>query len=273
MPSSNVIWDIEGSVGTLTFNRPQARNALTWDMYDALVDACERVDTTDLRVLILRGAGGAFAAGTDIGQFREFTSGDDGIAYERRLDAVMDRLERVRRATIAVVDGPAVGGGCAIALACDFRMCSPAARFGVPVAKTLGNCLSAANLARLVDLVGIARAKELLFTSRLVDADEALALGLATRVVASGQLDDEVQLLARDLSARATSTIEATKATFQRIRDHRRPQAADDVIAACYASPEFREGVTAFIEGRKPQWTKRERRDARATSGEPQAED
>ena len=256
MPSSNVIWDIVGSVGTLTFNRPQARNALTWDMYEALVDACERVDADDLRVLIIRGAGGAFAAGTDIAQFREFTSGDDGIAYERRLDSVIDRLEHVRRVTIAVVDGPAVGGGCAIALACDFRICSPAARFGVPVARTLGNCLSAGNLARLVDFVGVARAKELLFTSRLVDADEALALGMATRVVASGQIDEEVQSLARDLSARATSTIEATKATLRRLRDHRRPPPADDVIAACYASAEFREGVAAFVEGRPPRWRK-----------------
>ena len=112
---------------------------------------------------------------------------------------MIDRLERVRRATIAVVDGPAVGGGCAIALACDLRICSPAARFGVPVAKTLGNCLSAANLARLVDLVGPAHTRDLLFTSRLVEASEALALGLATRVVAGEQLEVEVERLSSEL--------------------------------------------------------------------------
>jgi enoyl-CoA hydratase/carnithine racemase len=256
MPSSNVVWDIEGLVGTLTFNRPHARNALTWDMYDALVDACERVDASDLRVLVVRGAGGAFAAGTDISQFREFTSGDDGIAYERRLDAVIDRLERVRRATVAVVDGPAVGGGCAIALACDVRICSRRARFGVPVAKTLGNCLSAANLARLVDLMGPARVKDLLFTGRLVNADEALSMGLATRVVAEEEVEEAVRALTRELCARASSTIEATKAVLQRVRDHRRPGPADDIIAKCYASDDFREGVAAFLEGRSPRWGK-----------------
>ena len=226
-------------------------------MYEALVEACDRVDASDLRVLILKGAGGAFAAGTDITQFRTFTSGDDGIAYERRLDAVIDRLERVRRVTVAVVDGPAVGGGCTIALACDFRMCSPAARFGVPVAKTLGNCLSAANLARLLDLVGPARTKELLFSARLVDADEAAAIGLATRVVPADQLHAAVETLTRDLSERASSTIEATKAALHRIREHRRPGPIDDIVAACYASDDFREGVAAFTEGRPPRWRSR----------------
>jgi enoyl-CoA hydratase len=257
MPSSNVIWDIDGLVGTLTFNRPHARNALTWDMYDGLVEACERFDASDLRVLVIRGAGAAFAAGTDISQFSTFTSADDGIAYERRLDAVIDRLDGVRRATVAVVDGPAVGGGCAIALACDLRICSTQARFGVPIAKTLGNCLSAANLARLTDLVGPACVKDLLFTGRLIDADEARTLGLATRVVRDDELDGTVRALTLELCGRATSTIEATKETLRRIRDHRRPPPADDIVAACYTSEDFREGVAAFLEGRKPRWRER----------------
>lgn len=255
MPSSNVVWDIDGSVGTLTFNRPQARNALTWDMYDALAEACEHVDATPvLRVLVIRGAGEAFSAGTDIAQFRDFTSGDDGVEYERRLDAVIDRLERVTRPTIAAVDGPAVGGGCAIALGCDLRLCTPRARFGVPVSRTLGNCLSIANTARLVDLIGPARVKDLLFTGRLIDADEAMTLGLATRIASPETLDAEVRLLALELAQRASSTIAATKALLQRIRDHRRPPPADDIIAECYASDEFRQGVAAFLEGRKPRW-------------------
>jgi enoyl-CoA hydratase/carnithine racemase len=255
MPSSNVVWDIDGSVGTLTFNRPQARNALTWDMYDALVEACEQVDTTaSLRVLVIRGAGNAFAAGTDITQFKEFRTGDDGITYERRLDAVIDRLEQVTRPTIAAIDGPAIGGGCAIALACDLRMCSPRARFGVPIARTLGNCLSAANIARLVDLIGTAGVKDLLLTGRMIYPDEALALGLATRVVPAGTLDEEVGALAHELCHRARSTIEATKAILRLVRDHRRPPPADDIVAKCYGSEEFREGVAAFLEGRKPRW-------------------
>lgn len=256
MPSSNVVWDIDGSVGTLTFNRPQARNALTWDMYEALTDACEQVDASpELRVLVIRGAGGAFAAGTDIGQFRDFTTGGDGVEYEQRLDAVIDRLERVACPTIAAVDGAAVGGGCAIALACDLRLCTPRARFGVPVSRTLGNCLSVANTARLVDLIGPSRTRDLLITGRLVDADEAMSLGLANRIVPAETLDAEVRSLALELSRRAGSTIAATKALLQRIRDHRRPPPADDIIAACYASEQFREGVMAFVEGRKPRWS------------------
>jgi enoyl-CoA hydratase len=224
-------------------------------MYDALLDACERTDRTpDIRVLVVRGAGGAFAAGTDIAQFQAFTSGDDGVAYERRLDALIDRLEAVTRPTIAAIDGAAVGGGCAIALACDLRLVTPRARLGIPVARTLGNCLSAANIARLVDLVGQAMVKDLLFTGRLIDADEAHALGLATRIVAPEHFDDEVRRLAQELTQRAASTIAATKAMLARIRDHRRTPAIEDIIAKCYSSDEFKEGVTAFVAGRKPRW-------------------
>jgi len=255
MSSSNVLWDIDGSIGTLTFNRPHARNALTWEMYDALTTACEQVDASpSLRVLVIRGAGEAFASGTDISQFREFTTGADGVAYERRLDAVIDRLERVTRPTVAVVDGPAAGGGCAIALACDLRLCTTRAKFGVPVARTLGNCLSIANTARLVDLIGPARARDLLFTGRLIDAHEAMTLGLVTRMIGVEGIDAEVRLLALELSQRAPSTIAASKALLHTIRAHRCPPPADDIIAKCYASNEFKEGVTAFLEGRKPRW-------------------
>src|SRR5262245_20147099 len=145
MPSSNVVWDITGSIGTLSFNRPQARNALTWDMYDALAEACDASESPGgPRVPIIRGEGGAFAAGTDISQFAGFRTGADGVNYERRLDAAVDRLDELPIPTIAEVDGAAVGGGCLIALACDLRICSERARFGVPVSRTLGNCLSAA---------------------------------------------------------------------------------------------------------------------------------
>ena len=257
MPSSNLAWDINGSVGVVTFNRPEARNALTWDMYDALVAACDTAEASgDVRVLIIRGAGGAFAAGTDITQFREFASGDAGVAYERRLDAVIDRIERVRIPTIAEVDGAAVGGGCAIAMACDLRICSERASFGVPVARTLGNCLSIANTARMVDLLGVAMTKELLITGRLIDANEAYQHGLATMVLPVDQLEGETIKIAAELSTRAPSTIVATKAMLSRLRDHRRPAAgsADDILRACYGSANFKEGVAAFLEGRKPRF-------------------
>ncbi len=257
MPSSNLDWDINGSVGVVTFNRPDSRNALTWEMYDALVAACEAAEAAgDVRVLIIRGAGGAFAAGTDISQFREFANGEAGVAYERRLDAVIDRIEQMAIPTIAEVDGAAVGGGCAIALACDFRICSDRARFGVPVARTLGNCLSIANLARMVDVLGVAVTKDLLLSGRLMNADEAHQRGLATRVLPVDQLQAETVKIAAELSTRAPSTIMATKATLLRLRDHRRPPAgsADDILRACYGSTDFKEGVSAFLEGRKPRF-------------------
>jgi enoyl-CoA hydratase/carnithine racemase len=257
MPSSNVAWDIIDSVGILTFTRPHARNALTWDMYEALDRACAEAGTSaGLRALIIRGSGGSFAAGTDIAQFAGFASGADGVAYERRLDRMIDTLERVRVPTIAEVDGVAAGGGCLIALACDIRVCSPRAKFGIPVARTLGNCLSMANTVRLLDLVGPARLRDLMLTGRLVDATEALALGFATRIVDGDALSTHVSALAAELASRAPSTVIATKAMLARLREFRTPPegSADDIIAACYGSDDFREGVAAFNEGRPPKW-------------------
>jgi enoyl-CoA hydratase len=243
-----------------TFNRPAAKNAITWAMYDALVAACDRVDSDPaIRVLILRSNGDAFAAGTDIQQFAQFTSADDGIAYEQRLDAVIDRLERVAVPTIAQVHGLAAGGGCVIALACDLRVCTPAAQFAVPVARTLGNCLSAANYARLVDLLGPSRTKDLLFTARAIDASEAQALGLITRIADHAVLAGVVGELAATIASHAPLTVRATKEALRRLAVARRPAAAeiDDLIGSCYASEDFREGVAAFLAKRRPTFTGR----------------
>ena len=258
--STEARFESTGPVAFLTFDRPQARNALTWAMYDALVAACDRVDADDtVRVFVVRAEGEAFAAGTDIRQFTSFASGDEGLAYERKLDAVIDRLERVAVPTIAQVHGVAAGAGCAIALTCDFRVCTPAAQFGVPIARTLGNCLSAANVARITDLIGPARTKDLLFTGRLIDAAEATSLGLVTAVVERQGLDAAVRDLAQTLAANAPLTIRATKETLRRLAVRRRLDAgaADDLIAACYASADFREGVASFIEKRRPRFTGR----------------
>lgn len=258
MPPAEALFSSDGPIAVLTFNRPDARNAMTWAMYDALVEACNRVDAdSSMRALVLRSTGDAFIAGTDIRQFTEFSSGADGLAYEKRIDGVIDRLERVKVPTIAQVQGAAVGGGCVIALACDLRVCTPAALFGVPVARTLGNCLSAANYARLVDLIGPARTKDLLFTGRLLDATEAQALGLVTRIVEAHALDDEVGALARTIVANAPLTIRATKEAIRRLAAGRRidPAEVDDLVTGCYGSHDFREGVSAFLAKRKPQFT------------------
>jgi enoyl-CoA hydratase/carnithine racemase len=251
-----VLFASDGPIAFLTFNRPEARNAMTWEMYDALVEACDRVGRDPgIRVLVLRGAGGqAFVSGTDIGQFTGFTTRDDVVGYERRLDEVIDRLERVPAATIAQVEGVATGGGCVIALACDLRVATPESRFGVPIARTLGNCLSAANYARLADLIGPARVKDLLFTGRLVDAQEALAIGLVNRVVDAQAIEDTVRELAAAIAANAPLTIRATKEALRRIQAARRLAPADleDLITMCYLSEDFREGVAAFLAKRAP---------------------
>lgn len=260
MSTPEALFASDGPFAFLTFNRPHARNALTWAMYDALVAACDRVDADGaLRVFVIRSAGDAFAAGTDISQFTAFRTGDDGIEYERRLDAVIDRLERVAIPTIAQVHGVAAGGGCAIALACDLRVCTPAAKFGVPIARTLGNCLSAANYARLVDLVGPARTKDILFTGRLLDAAEAGALGLVTRIAEPDAIDTAVRELAERIAANAPLTLRVTKEAIRRIAAHRRidPSLADDLVSTCYASADFREGVEAFLAKRAPKFTGR----------------
>ena len=250
-----------GPIAVLTFTRPEARNAMTWAMYDALVDACDAVDDDPaLRVLVLRGADdNAFVAGTDISQFQDLRTAEDALAYETRLDRVIGRLERVAKPTIARVQGVAVGGGCVIAMACDLRICGPGARFGVPVARTLGNCLSAANCARLLDLVGPSRLKDLMFTARLLDAQEALAAGLATRVVAAEELDDVVTETAHQISANAPLTIAATKELVRRLQEQRpvAPGLGDDLVTACYTSEDFRGAVDAFLAKRRPRWSGR----------------
>jgi enoyl-CoA hydratase len=255
---AHTTFDIEGPLAFLTFNRPEARNAMTWDMYQALVDACDRVDRDEgVRVFILRGAGGkAFIAGTDISQFQSFRDREAGLKYEERLDSVLDRLERVIKPTIAQVEGVAAGGGCAIALTCDLRVATPESTFGIPIARTLGNCLSGATYSRLVDLVGPGPVKDLLFTGRFVDASEAKSVGLVNRVVPAQDITKAVYDLADEIASNAPLTIRATKEIIRRLAARRRllPGEDSDLVEMCYTSDDFHEGVTAFLEKRRPRW-------------------
>ena len=259
MSTDHILYEQDGPLAFLTFNRPQARNAMTWDMYQAVVERSDAVESDpSVRVLILRGAGGkAFVSGTDIAQFRTFGSPEAGIDYERRLDTVIDRLESVSKPTIAQIDGVTAGGGCALAAACDLRFCTPTSRFGVPIARTLGNCLSAANHARFLDLVGPAHLKEILYTGRLLDAADALRIGLVNRIVESTQLDEVVRQTAQSIASNAPLAIKATKEIVRRIHAHRRlpADAARDLIVMCYTSSDFQEGVESFLAKRPPQWT------------------
>lgn len=254
--TTTTTFDVDGPIAILTFNRPEARNAMTWAMYDALVQACDRVDgDPGIRVLVLCGAGGkAFVSGTDISQFQDARF--DGVEYEQRLDAVLDRLDRLAKPAIARIEGVAAGGGCAIALCCDLRVATPESTLGVPVARTLGNCLSGATYSRLVDAIGPARVKDLLFTGRMIAAAEAQTMGLVDRIVPAGEIASAVRELALAVASNAQLTIRVTKEMLRRIAAGRRLAAgADrDLIALCYASEDFREGVAAFLEKRRPVW-------------------
>jgi enoyl-CoA hydratase/carnithine racemase len=246
----SVDWERRGPAAWVTFNRPEAHNAMTFEMYEALFAHCERADADDdVRVLVLRGAGEkAFVAGTDIRQFTEFSSPDDGVRYEATIDRIVGRLEIVRKPTIALVHGFAMGSGLALAAACDLRVCTPAARFGLPIARTVGNCLSMDNYARLAALLGEARLKDIVFTARPVDAEEALAIGLATEVVDGAE--ERVLELCELLASHAAVTMRVTKEALRRLRT---VPDGDDLVREAYGSDEFRERVREFlsVRGRK----------------------
>ncbi len=250
--TQDLLYDIRDGIGFVTLNRPAARNALTFAMYERLAEIA--ADPGGARVLILTGAGDkAFAAGTDIAQFREFRTGEDAIAYEAKLDRVLGALERCAVPTIAAVSGACTGGGAGIAAACDLRIAAENARFGFPIARTLGNCLSMGNLARLSALIGSARVVEMIFTARLLNAQEALASGLVSEVVADrAVLMARAEELARQVAANAPLTLRATKEALRRMRDSLPPD--EDLIRLCYTSEDFREGMEAFLGKRAPVW-------------------
>ena len=247
----------DGPILTLTFNRPEARNAMTWDMYQRLYDTCEEVDADDaIRVLVLKGAGGkAFVAGTDIAQFSAFKSGADGVEYERNGDQRSGRLARVRKPVIAQIEGYAVGGGFGIAAGADLRIATPDARFGAPIARTLGNCLSMQAYARYLDLLGPSRLKELIFTARLMPADEALGAGFVHEIVAADAIAARVRELAETVASHAPITLWVTKEAIRRIQESRALPSGEDLVATTYGSADFREGVQAFVAKRAPRWT------------------
>lgn len=247
--------DVAGAVARVIVHRPEARNAMTLAMYDEFLHACDGLDAhPDIRVVIVRGGGGTFIAGTDIGEFRHIHTREEILTYERKMDTVIGRVERMTKVTIAMIEGSATGGGCALALACDLRYAARTARLGVPIARTLGNCLSMNNYGRLVDTVGPARAREVLFTAKLISADEAQALGMVNAAVPEERLESHVTDVATTICQHAPLTIQVTKEAIRRIIERRRGIDGDDLILRCYLSEDFREGVTAFLEKRPPVW-------------------
>lgn len=254
--SDDILVEADGGVLTVTFNRPAQRNAMTWEMYEGLKQACVRADEDDeIRVLLLRGAGDkAFVAGTDIKQFAEFRTGQDGIEYEHRIESVLGRLQDVDIPTVAAIDGYCVGGGLGIASCTDLRIATPKSQFGVPTARTLGNCLSGMVLNLLTHQLGQPRATSLLFTARMMDAQEALNCGFVTELV--DDLDTAAKALTDKLLTHAPLTMWATKESIRRMRRATRVEDAD-IVRRVYGSDDFHNAVAAFTNKQRATWTGR----------------
>ena len=255
MSEGQVLIERNGSIAMVTFDRPQERNAMTWAMYGQLGVFCDQLrQDTSVRAVLFRGTGGkAFVAGTDIAQFAGF-DGDDGVAYEKRIDACIGMLEALPMPTIALIEGWAVGGGLAIATTCDFRIATPESKLGVPIAKTLGNCLSMANLARLTAAFGSQRLKRMLLLAEMIGADEAHGAGFLHAVVESAQLQAQGLALAQRLAELAPVTQAVAKEAMRRLELHHLPD-GEDLIRRSYGSKDFQEGVAAFTAKRPPRWT------------------
>jgi enoyl-CoA hydratase/carnithine racemase len=256
----------ERGIAWVVFDRPEARNALTFAMWERLREIAEELnDDAELRVVVLTGAGPqAFVSGTDIGEFRAFTGADDGVGYEARIERVIAALEAIRVPVIAAIAGACTGGGVSIAAACDLRIGAPSARVGVPIARTLGNCISLRNLARVADIIGLDAVKALLLTGKLLGAEQAREAGFFHELAAGDDgLHAHAQRLAEEIAALAPLTLRATKEMCRRLRrvdyttlDGDVPRDTD-LIELCYGSRDFREGLTAFLDKRKPNWTGR----------------
>jgi len=255
--SDHLNYEVIDGIGWLSFNRPEQRNALTFAMYEGIAETCRSISAEgDIKALILQGVGGrAFAAGTDMTEFRGFSKPEDAIAYEENADAVFTAIETCVVPTIAAISGACTGGGGAIAASCDLRICDERLKFGFPIARTLGNCLSIANLARLSSLMGQGRVREMLFTARLIEAAEALQIGLVSEVLPDAEaVTTRAKELAQSLSEHAPLTLRATKEALRRLR-LQGPTADDhDLVTMAYMSADFREGMEAFLAKRKPEW-------------------
>jgi enoyl-CoA hydratase/carnithine racemase len=252
----DLLVEVRDGIARVTFNRPQARNALTFAMYDRLAEVCEAANQDrSIKAMLLTGAGEkAFAAGTDISQFRSFDKPQDALDYEARIDRVLGALERCRVPTVAALRGACTGGGAGIAVCCDLRIAATTLKIGFPVARTLGNCLSSGNYARLAALVGPARVKDMIFRARLLEAPEALAAGLVTEVVEDAAVMARAEEVTRLVASHAPLTLQATKEALLRLRPALAPGAGDDLILMCYMSQDFREGMQAFLGKRAPAW-------------------
>lgn len=246
------------AVMVITINRPHARNAMTEPMYDRLEQLFDELKENDsVRAVVITGAGGkAFASGTDLAELQKIRSPEQAMAYEKRGARLMRLLADCPLPTLAAIDGACVGGGLAIAAACDLRVAAANAKIGMPIARTTGNCLSLASCRLLASLVGPSRVKRMIYTAELWDAEQAERYGFVDDRIT----DPEARALpralemAQQIAGHAPLTIRATKTALNLLRDGGDPEREQAFIEEVYGSQDFAEGVAAFLEKRKPVW-------------------
>ena len=258
LSSENMIGRISGAVGHVIFNNPERHNAVSLEMWDAVDEALSAfADDDRVRVVVLSGAGGkAFVSGADISKFDKERGSKEATAhYNARLKVVYDTIENFPKPTIAMIDGYCIGGGLNLATCADIRIASSKSRFAMPAAKlALGYPFDA--IRRLINAVGPAAAKQMMFTAKSIDADKAMSLGLIQEVVEESELAARVDELADTIAGNAPLTIAAMKfiagQVMQADPTTRDLQAGDNMVAACFASEDYVEGRNAFMEKRKP---------------------
>jgi enoyl-CoA hydratase/carnithine racemase len=250
----------EGGVGTLTFNNPERRNAVSLDMWEAAAGILEKfAGDSEVRVLVVTGAGGkAFVSGADISRFAEERSTVEAVArYNVSVEKANNAFYDFPKPTIAMIRGYCIGGGVGLAICCDLRICSDNSKFGVPAAK-LGLGYGYPGIKRLSDLVGPAFTKEIFFTARQFDAEEARRMGLVNRVVPEAELETFVQGYADAIAGNAPLTVNAVKYIANEVyrpESERNLENAAEMVKKCFASKDYVEGRTAFMEKRKPVFT------------------
>lgn len=245
-----------GRIAVLELNQPDKRNAISQDMWQAFPEICAAVESdAAIKVLVLRGAGGvAFSAGADISEFAAiYGEADSARRANDAIRTAQARLRTLDRPTIAMIDGVCIGGGLGIALACDFRFAAAGAKFAITPAR-LGLAYSFHDTAQLVEKVGAVRAKDILFSARLLPAEEALAFGLIDRLFAADRLEAEVTHYAETLAGLSQTSIRCAKAVVNGISDALLAHADDHAarIEASFDGADFREGYRAFLEKRPP---------------------
>ena len=243
----------EGGIAEYRLTRSESRNSLTFEMYKALEDLCR--DPGDARVIMLTAEGEkAFASGTDISNFKNFASAQDAIDYEAMIGRVIDAVQTSPVPVIASLHGIVAGGGAAIAAAADIRLGTHDTKFGMPIARTLGNCLSIANLNRLVHLLGESRTRYLLLTAEFLPISSLVESGFISEVLDTADLcDQRARALSAHLITLAPLTISATRDGLNRLAERQIPEDSD-LIQRCYLSDDFAEGIDAFFAKRKANW-------------------